>query len=199
VLKFLLLGVLALPLVGCSTAPFPPQASDTNLGKVILSKQLTIASGSARAFIQAGQQVTQPDSRDPVCVFESWQVSESSQSILADAFRVADRSQRGGDVGSGFGIYGGTGIGMGVTFGLGGFGSPVYPSRLSHIGEHPRLVQAATMLRLVSERQPLIYQLVCFSATGWSPFVESPNVSEMNAILGDLARIELVTKESANP
>lgn len=194
-LKFLLLGLIALSLLGCSTAPFPPQAPDANLGKVVLSKQLTIASGSARAFVQGGQIVTQADSRDPVCVFESWQVSEQAQKIMSDVFKVADIRYRRGDVSSGFGLYGGTNMGMGVTFGLGGFGSPVYPSGSGRFGDQPRLTQAATLIRLVSERQPLIYQLTCFSATGWAQFVEPPTVADMNMILGNIAQVELVTKE----
>jgi hypothetical protein len=195
VLKSLLLGVLALPLIGCSTAPFPPQEPDANLGKVVLSKQLTIASDSARAFVQAGQVVTQADSRDPVCVFESWQVSKQTQSIIPDVFKLADITRRRGDVSGGFGVYGSTDMGMGVTFGLGGFGSPVYPSGSGRFGDQPRLTQAATLIRLVSERQPLIYQLTCFSATGWTQFVEPPTVADMNMILGDVAQVELVTKE----
>jgi len=195
VLKFLLLGALALPLIGCTTAPFPPQASSVDLGKLTLNKSLTISSGSARVFVQAGQVISQPDSRDPVCVFESWKVSEQAQSVMLDRFRVADVQYRRGDVSSGFGVYGTTDMGMGISFGLGGFGSPVYPSGAGRFGEQPRLTQAATIVRLVSEHQPLVYKLSCFSATGWSQFVEPPSVADMNSVLGDVAQLELVTKE----
>jgi len=194
-LKLLLWALPVVSLLGCSTGPFPPQASNADLGKLTLNQTLTIASGSARAFVQAGQVLTQPDSRDPVCVFESWQMNEQSQSIIPDRFRVAALTERRGDVSSGFGVYGSTDMGMGISFGLGGFGSPVYPAGAGRFGDQPRLTQAATIMRLVSERQPLMYKLTCFSATGWTQFVEPPSVSEMNSVLGNIAQVELVAKE----
>ena len=191
----LLWALPVVSLLGCATAPFPPQAATADLGKLALNRQLAIMPNSARAFIQAGQLVTQPDSRDPVCVFESWRVSEQAQSVMPALFRLADISHRRGDVGSGFGVYGGTDMGMGIYFGSVGFGSPIYPSGVGRFDESAHLTQAATIVRLVSEYQPLIYKLTCFSAMSWAPFVEPPSANDMNVILGDIAHIELTTKE----
>jgi hypothetical protein len=118
-------------------------------------------------------------------------VSEQTQTIMSDVFKVADIRYRRGDVSGGFGVYGSTDMGMGISFGLGGFGSPVYPAGVGRFGDQQRLTQAASILRLVSERQPLMYQLTCFSATGWAQFVEPPTVADMNMILGDVAHIQL--------
>ena len=71
----------------------------------------------------------------------------------------------------------------------------VLPSSAARFGAQTRLEQGATILRLVSERQPLVYKLVCFSAAGVAPFAPAPTVNDMNQVLGDIAHVELATKE----
>jgi hypothetical protein len=181
---------LMLWLAGCATSPFPPQASDRHEGVLQLAKPLTIDAGHARVFIQAGQVVAQPSHHDAVCVIESWQVSDQVQMVTPDQFRVASMQYRRGDVHAGFGVFGSTDLGVGFQFGLGGFGQPMYPMA-GRFHELPRLLQGAVIMRLVSEKQPLIYQLTCFSATGWAPFVEPPTPAQMQETLGDVATLVL--------
>ncbi|MCI4410965.1 MAG: hypothetical protein JHC38_04765 [Thiotrichales bacterium] len=186
-----LFGVLS----ACSTAPFPPAAGDQVQGQFVINRPMTIASEKTRVFIQSGHVVDKVDVGDPVCVIESWQKQGLPQSIDADTFSVRQVAYRRGDVSSGFGVYGTTDGGMGVRFGLGGFAPEVNPSAASMMQNDYRVVQSAMVMRIVSTKQPLIYKLSCYSAQGWAASVEMPTEAQINHTLGDLAQLQLITKE----
>ncbi len=186
-----LFGVLS----ACSTAPFPPAAGDQVQGQFVINRPMTIASEKTRVFIQSGHVVDKVDVGDPVCVIESWQKQDQMQSIDADTFSVRQVSYRHGDVSNGFGVYGTTDTGVGLRFGLGGFAPEVNPSAASMMQNDYRVAQAAIVMRIVSANQPLIYKLSCYSAQGWAASVEMPTEAQINHTLGDLAQLQLITKE----
>lgn len=187
----LLLLVLLADMAGCASAPLPPPASADDLGRLVLQQTLTVPEGKARVLMQYGKVVSRVDESDPACVLEHWQVSGAVPlTVLPDTFRIADVSHRRGEVGSGFGVDGSTDMGMGVYFGLGGFGYS-QPMGVGRHGDGPRMAQGAVLMRLVSERQPLVYKLSCFGAVGFAPFVQPPSVDDMRAALGDVADLRL--------
>jgi hypothetical protein len=186
----------ALVLSACTTAPFPPATSQQNLGSVQLMQTLVVAPDKARVLVQQGKVVTRIDERDPSCVFEHWQVSAEEKTLQVDTFRIAELSQRTGDVGRGFGVYGSTDLGMGIGFGLNGVGVAGQPTAMGNVGmgrfgDGPRQAQAATIMRLVSAKQPMLYRLTCFSATAWSTFVDPPAEQDINQILGNIGQVTL--------
>lgn len=192
---FLMLFVLTALLTACTSAPFPPDAGLADLGKVEVKTPVKITAGSASIYWQAGKQVAQPSLHDPVCQLTSWQRSELSQTLLPDAFRIANISYRRGDTSQGFGVYGSSDLGLGFTFGLGSMHAPIYPNS-DRYHDSPRLLQAAVVMRLVSKKQPLFYQLTCYGSTTWGPFVDPPSIEEMQQVLG--AQVELsIVKQAA--
>lgn len=193
-IRLLMLGMIGV-LSACSTAPFPPAASEQVQGQFVINRALLIAPEKTRVFIQQGQVVDKVDVGDPVCVIESWQKLDQTQAINPDTFSVRQVTYRHGDVSNGFGVYGTTDTGLGLRFGLGGFGAEVNPSAASMMQNDYRVVQSAMVMRIVSVKQPLIYKLSCYSAQGWSSSVEMPNEAQINHTLGGLAQLQLTIKE----
>lgn len=190
-----LVGLLLLS--ACASSPLPPQANQQDLGTLIISKPLMIAAEQVSVSLQQGRVVEQVNRSLPVCRLESWKKSEQAQSINPDKFRISQRDERQGDVSQGFGFYGsndaavGTGIGFRLgNFSLGAGGRDGYALSGFH---DARIVQSSVRFRLVSNHQPLIYQMICFSAESWVSSLEPVSESQINEALGSWGYLKLRT------
>lgn len=194
-IRLFALALVAFALQACTSAPFPPEPSQKNMGKLTIHTPIMIEGERARVSIQAGQIVDRIDRSEPVCSFESWLKVDATQTIQADSFRISQLDERQGDVSQGFGFYGSNdaSIGMGVGFRLGGVGLGVGP--MGYPGDSrygARVAQAMVQMRIVSTQQPMIFRLTCYSAEGWMGSVDVPTQSQINQVLKGIATLELI-------
>ncbi len=84
-----------LSLGGCASTPGPDgDAENTSTGRLVLERPLVIPEGRARALFQGGHQTPSVGYYDPYCELVTANVSQGSDTLEPDTFRIERVSSR---------------------------------------------------------------------------------------------------------
>jgi hypothetical protein len=181
--------VLGLMLTGCQTGVrdsdsrffLPPVGT-----RVIVHQEIPIPQRWARVYLQDGSLYAKGKYNEyyPNCVFIVAEVSDGSAAIEPDTFEVYDVRWGSQDVLGGLPV-----MLAGVSIGIGGGGGGFVIGGVSDGGAV--FQNYNVIMKLRSERQPGVIELICNAGKDDPDRVEQPTVEQMRQSLGAYASLEL--------
>ena len=177
-IRYLVILLAVVVLGGCRVGAL--SASDPayyipDVGSVVkINRQLKIAAGHTRVFLQRGQLVAKAkfDRYYPSCNFEVWKLSQKPTAIQPGSFIV---SKAGRDINQVVSLE---------TLKLAALGWR------RHHDDHAMIMHTVHMY-LQSATQPNVYRLTCRGWLAVPAEAEKPTIADMREALGDYASIKL--------